>query len=275
MRLRGGPGCRYPAVGVPAAKITIVRSGGTLTDGGAGRQGGARPGPRRAGHPPRPAADPVPGEPRAAKERPRPSGSSSRGCSWSSPSPDCSSPSPARAHWPASSEGGSRRWACRRTRRWWVSCPTRRPGRGVGCDGALEHLRGDPPGACRPRPQGRRSSRMPWTAARSCSTRAPSARSSPRRSGRGGEGGLRRAARPARPSPSIDLSGWDEAEIAAGYRRLLVAALSGRVNGAAPRGAGSGLRPPPRRGGAACGRTRVRYARVSPTKTEPEGWAPA
>jgi glycosyltransferase involved in cell wall biosynthesis len=35
------------------------------------------------------------------------------------------------------------------------------------------------------------------------------------------------------PAPSIDLSGWDEAEIAAGYRRLLVGALSGRVNGAA------------------------------------------
>jgi glycosyltransferase involved in cell wall biosynthesis len=34
-------------------------------------------------------------------------------------------------------------------------------------------------------------------------------------------------------SPSIDLSGWDEAEIAAGYRRLFAAALSGRVNGAA------------------------------------------
>jgi glycosyltransferase involved in cell wall biosynthesis len=43
------------------------------------------------------------------------------------------------------------------------------------------------------------------------------------------------------PSPSIDLSGWDEAEIAAGYRRLLVAALSGRVNGAASAsGAGTG-----------------------------------
>ena len=35
------------------------------------------------------------------------------------------------------------------------------------------------------------------------------------------------------PSPSIDLSGWDEAEIAAGYRRLIVTALSGRVNGGA------------------------------------------
>ena len=34
-------------------------------------------------------------------------------------------------------------------------------------------------------------------------------------------------------SPSIDLSGWDEDEIAAGYRRVLAAALSGRVNGGA------------------------------------------
>jgi hypothetical protein len=34
-------------------------------------------------------------------------------------------------------------------------------------------------------------------------------------------------------APSIDLSGWDEAEIAAGYRRLLISALSGRLNGGA------------------------------------------
>lgn len=34
-------------------------------------------------------------------------------------------------------------------------------------------------------------------------------------------------------APSIDLSGWDEAEIAAGYRRLLASALSGRANGGA------------------------------------------
>ena len=32
-------------------------------------------------------------------------------------------------------------------------------------------------------------------------------------------------------APSIDLSGWDEAEIAAGYRRLLASALSGRWSG--------------------------------------------
>jgi glycosyltransferase involved in cell wall biosynthesis len=31
-------------------------------------------------------------------------------------------------------------------------------------------------------------------------------------------------------APSIDLSGWDEAEITAGYRRLLTSALSGRTN---------------------------------------------
>lgn len=53
-------------------------------------------------------------------------------------------------------------------------------------------------------------------------------------------------------APSIDLSGWDEAEIAAGYRRLLASALSGRANGAStsggraerfvPRPAGAGLR---------------------------------
>lgn len=43
-------------------------------------------------------------------------------------------------------------------------------------------------------------------------------------------------------APSIDLSGWDEAEIAAGYRRLLMSALSGRANGDALTNGGRGER---------------------------------
>ena len=47
-------------------------------------------------------------------------------------------------------------------------------------------------------------------------------------------------------APSIDLSGWDEAEIAAGYRRLLTSALSGRSNGGAAASTGTTERFVPR-----------------------------
>ena len=68
------------------------------------------------------------------------------------------------------------------------------------------------------------------------------------------------------PSPSIDLSGWDEAEIAAGYRRLLVAALSGRVNGAAPATA-----PGPVASSAPTPRRRCVWANPSPVRArEPD-----
>jgi glycosyltransferase involved in cell wall biosynthesis len=52
-------------------------------------------------------------------------------------------------------------------------------------------------------------------------------------------------------APSIDLSGWDDAEIAAGYRRLLASAMSGRPNGGESTSAGTTERFVPRPAGAA------------------------